>query len=583
MQVESKHLGAAEQKIDALHKAPETEVDMLYRQKAQAKASAQLNEAKSQLSDRTASRIDRVKRQAQDEIDRRTALVQAKAGKLVAQATDKVGGGAAKLSPKAQAKIAQAIENIKADVAAKSKVKIDAITKTHADELYNISQTIRNGLQSAYDDFKTISPEERRSMLSRHIYDEAGESIRKELEYLHNGTPEGLLKPDTELDWSKYKNVNQIAERMFGSTDNPLVKLMGFAKERVRAQISANYLPHGIGNVGFLSVMGNGLQVLPRFLLHLGEIAANPAYREENAKMLQEIGAHSSLTHGTQATSLLEQIPGAEKLGKLETGYLQGMQHLGDMIEQAWRASHYDILTERMGKEASALADKVARGTASEREVAQHKFNELVKGYWVQQKAGEYRHVNNFTKMFSNIGWFNIFRLGILPKALMQGLLHNPSAVAGLFRAQRVAQEDRQGKDTNYLSLFGAGKDLSQLYSGVVGMALGDPTMLGEYAFNTSLVGDFQKGAEELDNYGVKPLVNNVANSLRLLSPLANFIGDETTAFTKGLPQQTSKLSDQLVMLLLHTLLGSYATTKERPSAKQERKEEKNIQRNLGG
>ena len=535
MQVENKHLNKAEETVEGFHTANDDQLHATHRQTTTALANKAFTATAKEIREAAQAKI-------------------------------------AKLNPKTKA------------------AEIAKINRSTAQKVQRAKLKAGRELADKHEEFEGLDRSEKIKRLSWGAFKTASEDINKELEYLDRNSPAGLLKSGSQFDWSKHKNVNELADELFntkvrpGETPSPWqesiqtgLNALKFFKNRAKAQIIFDGLPHSFGNVGWLSYMGSGPRVLMRAMTNLPRLIADKAFASQVEARLADTGAHSAATHGATGG-----------LGSWERQGLKGMQKLNDLLEKSWRYGHLQLLDEAMPKESRALMAKVENGTASAAETSKHQMNEYLKGYMASQKAGDYRHISNAVRLFSAIGgWYPIFRLGILPKQVVKSFIEDPRRLIASERWQQEIQNNRQGKGQNYLVLSGAQKDVGELAVSLYQLSQGDPRGLS-YFINPATSGEAgaaatSYGQTEYGGQSPPSWITMLSGVMQMMLPELNLATSTTNEFTHGLPGQITSFADGMLMAFLHNTVGSYATGKDKEytTGKQQRREDKSTQAEL--
>jgi hypothetical protein len=208
------------------------------------------------------------------------------------------------------------------------------------------------------------------------------------------------------MDWRKYQ-----APRV--EKVNKLAKL---AADTGRLGIEMDPLPHGGTNIGTLQFLGGGLDAVTRGVAAM----FNPS------KAASEI-VKSRLIQGGSA------IP--DYIGGHTANWFPGykeaanaMSHVLGQMEYGWRAGMLEHLDRVLGPSEA--------GTKAE----------YLKMALINKKLGDYHNLTAFAKTFASYGGpYVAYKLGVLPKAVLDSVLKNPLFFETVARTEGQAQENRQG------------------------------------------------------------------------------------------------------------------------------------------
>ncbi|MDE2097408.1 MAG: hypothetical protein KGL39_09205 [Patescibacteria group bacterium] len=303
------------------------------------------------------------------------------------------------------------------------------------------------------------------------------------------------------------------------------------------ASLFLNPLPHGARNVGELVALGSSSTIhtvthalgdLAKDTFHeawgnavravgrrdwegvqreLGKIALPPAMRNR----LEAAGSRATYTHDL-SKMLLARVPG---IGPVWKGAVAPLQHFLTSIEDHWR---YGLLEE---------AD---RKFGPSRSVA----DELTKGAYVNDIAGDYQHAGVAADLFSAFGGpWTAFRLGIVPRAMMRVLstTEGRAKLTSFYRAQQDLQHARspQAQAQNYLTLGGPPEDFAKLGAASAQLLVGNPSELLYYG--TAGSGPIEAAAGDQSRSGPR-VAQNAARMAQSINPLRSPL--ESVAALRG-------------------------------------------------
>lgn len=245
-------------------------------------------------------------------------------------------------------------------------------------------------------------------------------------------------------------NMDKTSAEQAWANDRPdLIKAAANVGKRA---ILYNSLPHGLINEGSLVYMAGGLNAV----IHgIGAMVRPVAH--EDIQFLKDAGA-------LPAHMLPDFKDGGNLIQRADQATLHFSQNVLEHMELGWRVGLMKTLEQKLGPVTS-------------------EEDKLMRGWMINDKAGDYRNQNAFTELFRGLGGpFTAFHLGIVPKAFMRMLWDDPSKVKTF---QRLGQdyENASGEQISDSSPFSEGAKyaagLASLVKGEIPQYVTDT--LGEY------------------------------------------------------------------------------------------------------
>ncbi|MFY9718783.1 MAG: hypothetical protein WAK16_03985, partial [Candidatus Cybelea sp.] len=235
---------------------------------------------------------------------------------------------------------------------------------------------------------------------------------------------------------------------------NPLTAKL---RNWTRKAIMWNPLPHAFKNVGTLAYLAGGPEVVVKALWYM----AKGGIGEENVARQMRIGARAFYQR-------LEQAEPRAGLGGLSDKIYGGSANTMQYMEDAWR---------------QALLDQVDRATPTRTGTVFEADDEFTKGALVSDKVGDYHNQMGLVRTLEAMGGpFIAFRLGIVPRKVMQSIRENPQRALAIARAQYDINENRKGgKKKNEMRIGGPVGDFSEFLYGAGSMwdPIASPFMYG--------------------------------------------------------------------------------------------------------
>ncbi len=374
-------------------------------------------------------------------------------------------------------------------------------------------------------EIRAMDPEERKvafSAMRNEIH--TNELARRSNEVFKESGGTVLSKDANAIDWHKYN-----APRV-----EPVAKLAKTMANVGRAGIELNPLPHGGVNVGTLQFLGGGLDAVAR---GVGSMI-KPANEAIKGRLIQ-MGSGTPDFIGGHTGGL----PGYKEV-------VNGMSGILGQMEYGWRAGLLDHLDRVLGpSEAGSKA-------------------EYIKGALINKKLGDYHNQHAFARTFASWGGpFVMYKLGILPKAVIDSIKENPIRFETASRTEDQVNDNRQGAGQDRLSFS---DPVSEARKGVM-----DPT---GYAFDTlslareglELKADWENPSdphETLDQGLARIAENHIA-------PLGAIQGIMDNVQGKSFGGQPMSFTDHMAAMIMGALNGHIHNF---PSEKSEIKNEKYI------
>ena len=376
-------------------------------------------------------------------------------------------------------KARMAIEN-KHD-AAHTALKVDA-KKTLADPnasaaLYtqHMHKTQGYGAGKINSDIATLnnpatSAEERAKILNGMARNIRNESILSDTHRLLANDPKyfkGTTADIKKIDIDKVSKIHEWAQ------NRP--EVMKQVANLGKRAITWNSLPHGLVNEGALTYMAGGLPAI----MHGINAMVRPV-AQADIDFLRE--------HGALPEHMFDAYTGGNLVKKAGNAVEHMSQNALEHIELGWRVGLMKTLEKKLGP-ATTEQDK------------------LIRGWLINDKAGDYRNQNAFTQFFQALGGpFTAFHLGIVPKAFLQTLRDNPERIKNY---QRLGEDIQHHADTS----GGVISDSSPMSEGanmIAGLGSLAKLEIPEYVTNVLNFPDFEDKGK--DDEGILQRLNQLAD-----------------------------------------------------------------------
>jgi len=251
-----------------------------------------------------------------------------------------------------------------------------------------------------------LSAEEREQTLNSAFKAQRNASIEQDTMKLLYGNPKYFVGHSNDI---KSLNMDRVSATHAWAQDRP--KLIKVATNVGKRAILYNSLPHGGVNEGTLTFMAGGLHAVAE---GLGAMI-NPV-KAEHIQFLKDYGALPS--------HLINDFGGKKGIAKVDDAVMHFSQNVLEHMEIGWRVGLMKTLEQTLGP-ATSETDK------------------LMRGWLINDKAGDYRNQNAFAHFLQGIGGqFVAFHAGIVPKAFMTTLLKNPSRIKTYLRLGEDIQND---------------------------------------------------------------------------------------------------------------------------------------------
>jgi hypothetical protein len=228
------------------------------------------------------------------------------------------------------------------------------------------------------------------------------------------------------------------------------------------------------------------------------------------------------------------------------------MSHVLGQMEYGWRAGMLEHLDHVLGpSEAGSKA-------------------EYMKMALINKKLGDYHNLTAFARAFASYGGpYVAYKLGVLPKAVLDSVLHNPINFETVARTQGQVQQNRQGAKQDKLSSSDPVSESGELSTNPVGYLVNTATM-GLLKDGMELANDWSNAAETHETFDqgvLKILENHIA-------PLGLAAGAIENIQGKSFAGQPMTFADHMMAVIMGSL---NAHIHNFPSEKAERKNEKFI------
>jgi hypothetical protein len=332
------------------------------------------------------------------------------------------------------------------------------------------------------------------------------------------------------MDWRKYQ-----APRV--EKVNKLAKL---AADTGRLGIEMDPLPHGGTNIGTLQFLGGGLDAVTRGIAAM----FNPS------KAASEI-VKSRLIQGGSA------IP--DYIGQHTANWFPGykeaanaMSHVLGQMEYGWRAGMLKHLDRVLGPSEA--------GTKAE----------YMKMALINKKLGDYHNLTAFARAFASYGGpYVAYKLGVLPKAVLDSVRTNPLFFETVARTEGQAQENRQGAHQDKWEGSDPVSETGKMTEAPISYVVDTATM-GLIRDYMELANDWgnASGTHETFDQGLLKIAENH------IYPLGLAAGTMENVQGKSMAGQSMTFADHMMAVIMGSLNQHIHKF---PSQKAERKNEKYI------
>ncbi len=342
--------------------------------------------------------------------------------------------------------------------------------------------------------------------------------------------------PQTEEDW---RGVAMDPKR--ASRDNNLFDVM---RELQRANVMVFPFAHGIGNVGQLSYLGapdrEGLRVVVngfRYMLGRATGGKLPGSLVPDEAELTKYGAGQTYVHEHEAPGLWNHM-GDVLGGEQMKSWVIKMQTMLGHMETGWRAALWDALKHNP-------------------ETA--KLDPLVRGAMVAQRAGDPRNVAAFVRSFEQLGGpFVAYRLGIVPRAVLDAIVRNPQRVLAAIRPVLDLQDNRsrEAQQRNTLMVNDPVENAARLFGPGFFSYLLSPSTIGLFGFAEQLAGGYVRGEPwEQAAWNTLNSLNPMETPMKIAGWLLPHLPDSQF---NPMPGQKMSLVDHLMGSLMTPLASFY-------------------------
>ena len=343
--------------------------------------------------------------------------------------------------------------------------------------------------------------------------------------------------PQTEEDWRQIAMHPKRQERSEGD-------LFAKFRELQRANVMMFPYAHGIVNVGQLSYLGaperEGMSVVMnafRFMAGKASGGKLPGSLVPDEEMLAQHGAAATYVHEHEAPGLWAKWP-AYLGGSTVKNHIIRMQSQLQGMETGWRASLWKALEEHP---------------------EYRKLDPLLRGAMVSQKAGDPRNVAAFVRSFEQLGGpFVSYRLGIVPRAVLDAVAKNPQRVLAAIRPVLDLQQNRsrQAQADNTLMINDPVENAARLFGPGALNYLLSPSTVGLFGFAQQLAEGEMMG---------RPWEESALNTINSINPFETLVKIGSFAWPheadspfNPMPGQKMSLADHLTGALLVPFASFY-------------------------
>jgi hypothetical protein len=330
------------------------------------------------------------------------------------------------------------------------------------------------------------------------------------------------------MDWRKYQ-----APRVKAAAE-PAKTMANLG----RAGIELNPLPHGIGNVGTLQFLGGGLDAVTRGVAAM----VKPVDEAIKGRLIQGGSAVPDyIGHHTGG------VPGYKEAVNAMSGLLGQMEY-------GWRAGMLEHLDRVLGPSEA--------GTKAE----------YIKMALINKKLGDYHNLTAFARAFASYGGpYVAYKLGVLPKAVLDSVRNNPINFETVARTEGQVQQNRQGAYQNKLSMSDPVSETGEMTTNPVGYLV-NTAMMGFMKDGFELANDWANPSETRETFdqGIAKIAENH------IAPLGMIAGAMENAQGKSFAGQPMSFADHMAAVIMG---GLNAHIHKFPSQKAERKNERFIEK----
>jgi hypothetical protein len=357
-------------------------------------------------------------------------------------------------------------------------------------------------------EIRAMSPEERTEAF-KVIRDEVhkNELARKSNQVFGEASGTKLSHVPNPMDWRKYK-----APRVA-----PVAKLAKKAADAGRLGIELNPLPHGGSNIGTLQFLGGGLDAVTRGVAAM----VRPADEAVKARLIQGGSAIPDyIGHHTA-----NWFPGYKEAAN-------AMSHVLGQMEYGWRAGMLEHLDRVLGPSEA--------GTKAE----------YLKMALINKKLGDYHNLTAFARAFASYGGpYVAYKLGVLPKAVLDSVRNNPLLFETVARTEDQIQQNRQGAHQDKWSGSDPVSETGKMTTNPVGYVIDTATM-GLLRDGMELANDWGNASETHETFdqGVLKIIENH------IAPLGLAAGAIENAEGKSFAGQPMTFADHMMAVIMGSL-----------------------------
>jgi hypothetical protein len=393
----------------------------------------------------------------------------------------------------------------------------------------DLDAAFRKARPNKLDNIRQMDPDERSEFFS-YLRDNVhkNELARKSKDVFSEAGGKALIKKGAGSipDWESYR-----APKV-----TPVAKAAKTAADLGRAGIELNPLPHAVGNVGTLQFLGGGLDAVTRGVAAMVkpvDHVAESTLTEMGAGVPEYIGGH------------MGGVPGYADLVNRSSGILHKM-------ELGWRTGMLEHLDRVMGP--------TVAGTKAH----------YIKGALINKKLGDYNALTAFARTFASFGGpYVAYKFGVLPKALLDSIIHNPINVETLLRTEGQVQDNRAGAKEDKYSGSDPGEELGQMTTNPLQYVINTATMGAVHDIN-EVTNDWNapQDTHETWDQGLFKIAQNH------FAPLGVVAGAMENAQGKSMAGQPMTFADHVISALISSLNQHIH---HNPSEKTARKRERYI------
>ena len=411
--------------------------------------------------------------------------------------------------------------------------KRSAAAKTVLPETLHSASPPTGSLTKTYSaaEIRAMSPEERTETFNA-IRNEVhkNELARRSNQVFSEQGGEKLAHVHDPMDWRKYQapRVEQVS------------KLAKMAADTGRLGIELNPLPHGGTNIGTLQFLGGGLPAVTRGIAAMFN-PSKAASEVIKARLIQGGSAIPDyIGHHTA-----NWFPGYKEAAN-------AMSHVLGQMEYGWRAGMLEHLDHVLGPSEA--------GTKAE----------YLKMALINKKLGDYHNLTAFAKTFASYGGpYVAYKLGVLPKAVLDSVRTNPLFFETVARTEGQAQENRQGANQDKWEGSDPVSETGKMTINPVAYVVDTATM-GLIRDGMELANDWGNASETHETFdqGLLKIAENH------IAPLGLVAGAIENIQGKSMAGQPMTFADHMMAVIMGSLNQHIHKF---PSQKAERKNEKFI------